>query len=275
MAVPKRKTSKSKRNMRRSHDSLQLINIIEGNLMKPLFIFLVSVTLLSAKTWQDIQSPIETQTLLSAQSESLERTVLEFNIDGFHLIPIDKLNGEMYLARLSDGASLLELGAPDMHKYARSIVIPDDKQMGIKVLSSEFVDYENILIAPSKGNLSRNIDPSKVDFEFGSVYQKDDFFPGNLINLESPYILRDVRGQSVVFFPFQYNPVQKVLRVYRNIEVEVYAVGPGSINVLNRTAAQPTYSKEFLHIYENHFKNFSNDTRFDYLVDHGNMLVLS
>ena len=29
MAVPKRKTSKSKRNMRRSHDSIQLINIIE------------------------------------------------------------------------------------------------------------------------------------------------------------------------------------------------------------------------------------------------------
>ncbi len=29
MAVPKRKTSKSKRNMRRSHDSLKPINIIE------------------------------------------------------------------------------------------------------------------------------------------------------------------------------------------------------------------------------------------------------
>ena len=29
MAVPKRKTSKSKRNMRRSHDSLRQINIIE------------------------------------------------------------------------------------------------------------------------------------------------------------------------------------------------------------------------------------------------------
>jgi large subunit ribosomal protein L32 len=28
MAVPKRKTSKSKRNMRRSHDSLESINII-------------------------------------------------------------------------------------------------------------------------------------------------------------------------------------------------------------------------------------------------------
>ena len=29
MAVPKRKTSKSKRNMRRSHDALHSINIIE------------------------------------------------------------------------------------------------------------------------------------------------------------------------------------------------------------------------------------------------------
>ncbi len=29
MAVPKRKTSKSKRNMRRSHDAIDLINIIE------------------------------------------------------------------------------------------------------------------------------------------------------------------------------------------------------------------------------------------------------
>tara|TARA_Y100000741_G_C18142153_1_gene513574 strand:+ start:534 stop:725 length:192 start_codon:yes stop_codon:yes gene_type:complete len=31
MAVPKRKTSPSKRNMRRSHDSLKSINIIEDN----------------------------------------------------------------------------------------------------------------------------------------------------------------------------------------------------------------------------------------------------
>ena len=29
MAVPKRKTSKSKRNMRRSHDAIQMINVIE------------------------------------------------------------------------------------------------------------------------------------------------------------------------------------------------------------------------------------------------------
>ena len=68
-----------------------------------------------------------------------------------------------------------------LHKYARSIVIPDDKQMSIKVLSTEFVDYENILIAPSKGNLNRNIDPADVAYAFGPVYQQDVFFDGFLL----------------------------------------------------------------------------------------------
>ena len=243
--------------------------------MKTTLISCICITLLTASTWQNIDASIPTLTDLDVQLSSLEQSVIEFNIDGFHLIPVQTSEGKMYLARLEDGASLLEAGSPDMHKYARSIVIPDDKQMAVKVLASEFVDYENILIAPSKGNLSRLIDPSDVEYEFGPVYQQDKFFPGDLVGLEDPYILRDVRGQSIVFYPIQYNSVQKVLRVYNNIEVEVYAAGLGQINVFNRTSNEPVYSKEFLNIYNNHFINYSNDTRFDYLVDHGNMLVIS
>ena len=244
-------------------------------IMKTTLISCISITLITASTWQNIDASIPTLTDLDVQLSSLEQSVIEFNIDGFHLIPVQTSEEKMYLARLEDGASLLETGSPDIHKYARSIVIPDDKQMAIKVLSSEFVDYENILIAPSKGNLSRLIDPSDVEYEFGPVYQQDKFFPGDLVGLEDPYILRDVRGQSIVFYPIQYNSVQKVLRVYNNIEVEVYAAGPGQINVFNRTSNEPVYSKEFLNVYNNHFLNYSNDTRFDYLVDHGNMLVIS
>ena len=61
----------------------------------------------------------------------------------------------------------------------------------------------------------------------------------------------------------------------RNIEVEVYAAGPGIVNVFDRAPTYPGYPMEFLNIYKNHFLNYSNDTRFDYLVDHGNMLVIS
>ena len=99
--------------------------------MNKLLISIISLTFLTGSTWQNIQSAVETQTKLNIQSGSLEHSIVEFNINGFHLIPIQTPEGEMYLARLEDGASLLHAGSPDMHKYARSIVIPDDKQMAI------------------------------------------------------------------------------------------------------------------------------------------------
>ena len=173
--------------------------------MRNILIILFSLTFGIASSWQGINTTTASKSKIEVTSSNVETTNIQFNIDGFNLIPVDTPEGEMYLARLEDGASLLEMGAPDMHKFARSIVIPDDKKMAVKVVSSEFVEYKDVLIAPSKGNLSRLIDPIDVPYEFGPVYQQDEFFPGDLVGLEDPYILRDVRGQSIVFYPIQYN----------------------------------------------------------------------
>ena len=230
---------------------------------------------ITASTWNDINSPTQTKTKLEASSDNLDITSVNFDIDGFHLMPVDVNGSEMFKAHLNDGASLLLKGAPDLHKYAKSIIIPNDKKMSFKIISSNFIDYENILIAPSKGNINRSVDLATVPFEFSKVYQKDSFYPGNLVSLESPYVLRDLRGQSIVFFPFQYNPVTKLLRVYKNIEIEVYSDGPGTINVLNDVSTKQTIQKEFSSIYNNHFINYSSDSRFEYLEDHGNLLIIS
>tara|TARA_Y100000588_G_C14277450_1_gene935075 strand:- start:2556 stop:5855 length:3300 start_codon:yes stop_codon:yes gene_type:complete len=243
--------------------------------MKLFLLSVVSFSSMFASTWQNIHSSTVSQPNLTAQSEDLDRTMLQFDIDGFHLVPTEINGDQMNSAKLENGASLLIKGAPDVHKFSRSIVIPDDREMAVKIISSEYIDYENVMIAPSKGNLDRSIDPNDIEFEFGSIYQKDSFYPNKLASIEDPYILRDIRGVSVVFYPIQYNPVKNILRVYSSIEVEVYAVGPGIINVLDRASINPMRSKEFLHIYNSHFLNYNNDSRFDYLVDHGNMLVIS
>ena len=38
--------------------------------------------------------------------------------------------------------------------------------MNIELLEEEYVEYQNVLIAPSKGNISRNIDPSSINYFF-------------------------------------------------------------------------------------------------------------
>ena len=89
--------------------------------MKTIIIIIISITLLTASTWHNLHSSNATATNLSVQFSNLESSVLEFKIDGFHLVPVQTPKGEMSLARLEDGASILEVGKPDLHKYSRSI----------------------------------------------------------------------------------------------------------------------------------------------------------
>ena len=88
-------------------------------------------------------------------SSDIQTTIIEFKLDDFNLVPVRTPNGIMHLVRIDNGASILKQGAPDIHKISRSIIIPDDADMKIEILSSEFTEFENISIAPSKGNLTR------------------------------------------------------------------------------------------------------------------------
>ena len=208
-------------------------------------------------------------------SSDIQTTVIEFKLDDFKLVPVQTPNGIMHLARLDNGASILKQGAPDIHKISRSIIVPDNADMKIDIISSQFSEYENISIAPSKGNLSRLTNPVNVPYEFGSEYSKDAFFPSTVANLQDPYILKNLRGQTVDFYPIQYNPIQKLLRVYTEITVKVYEEGESGVNVLQRKSGKQVIAREYKNIYEGHFLNFSSDNRFDYLDDHGNMLIIS
>ncbi len=208
-------------------------------------------------------------------ASDIESTTIDFSIDDFQLVPVSTDKGSMYAVHLENGASLLEKGAPDIHKITRSIIIPDDANMKVEIISSEYTDYENIEVAPSKGNFSRLVNPANVARDFGPVYSQDTFYPGSLAELQNPYILRNLRGQAIDFHPIQYNPIRNILRVYHKIEIKVYAEGESITNVLHRSSTVQNLASEFSHIYENHFLNYKNDTRFEYLEDKGNFLIIS
>ena len=90
--------------------------------MKKIITALFCVTFLIGSTWQGITSDTPTKTQLKLIYSDIETSKIEFLIDGFHLTPVKTPAGDMYLVKLDDGASLLLEGAPDIHKYARSII---------------------------------------------------------------------------------------------------------------------------------------------------------
>lgn len=115
-----------------------------------------------------------------------------------------------------------QVGAPALPLFSTNIELPDFGNPTIQVLETgNFVEFQNALIAPSKGNLKRNVNPADVPYTFGSVYQTDQFFPQEEFTQTTPFLFRDSRGLTIQLCPFRYNPVTKTLRVFEELTVVV------------------------------------------------------
>jgi hypothetical protein len=240
------------------------------------FFILFSALVTFAGHWVEINSRDAVPAEIQLISSDYQSSRISFEIPGFELIPVNTAQGPASIIMLEDASPLLEAGAPDLLKLTTSVLIPDLAGMDVRVLSSEFTDYENILIAPSKGNLTRDINPANVPYTFGEVYTQDAFYPGTLAELRDPYIIRDYRGQTVVVYPFQYNPITRTLRVYHSMDVEVFKVNDNGVNPLNRDGMPEKIAVEYAAIYDLHFLNKpQNLTDYTPVSEMGNMLIIS
>lgn len=185
-----------------------------------LFSGLLCTAVLHAQSGLQVLSATGTETVLRLELSGIDRATVQTPLGPAAVIGID------------GGTPLLEKGAPDVPKYAAALQIPALGEMAVDILEAEYDDYPGVAVAPSKGNLKRNIDPAEVPYEYGLGYRRDAFFPGALAALQKPFVWRDTRGQSLWLFPVQYNAVQQVLRVYRTMTVRIYPSGHPGINEL-------------------------------------------
>ena len=166
------------------------------------------------------------------------RTVLEYTVGGYDRVPV-LIGGETYYQiRLGEEGMLLETGLPELPTVGRSVIVPDNAEMAVRVLESTWVEEAGVRVVPSKGNLLRTVDPATVPYEFGSVYASGGVYPSEAAYGGEPYIMRDYRGMVVVAQPFQYDAGRSVLRVCSRMVVEVSAVGVGKANVLTHRPAK-------------------------------------
>ena len=239
------------------------------------FCFILILSIGYSSNWVGLDSKESKMVKPSVVSSNIQESYLHFEFNGYHSTDIETPNGIESIIDLEGGSSILDVGSPDLDKWTSSIIIPDDGLTSVEVVSSSFHDFYDISVAPSKGNFSRMVNPVDVDYEYSDVYQNNDFYPGMIAELQDPYIIRDLRGQTVVVYPLQYNPITKTLRLYTAIDLKITTTSASSANTLKRDVSKDSISKEFNAIYESLFLNYEHDTRFNYLLDEGSMLVIS
>lgn len=186
------------------------------------------------------------------------------------------LNNGIYTSiRLDEGNPILRAGAPDVEQITTSVIVDDQAEMSVVVTHATFEEFHDVYIRPSKGNLLRTVDPETIPYQEGEAYSQDAFYPGALASLGKAYVQRQFRGQSVHFYPVQYNPVTHVLRVYSDIQVAVKPtenVGENPLSTVQEVSTNATFKE----VYQGHFINYTHHAdRYDQVSELGNMLVIA
>lgn len=195
-------------------------------------------------------------TRVSVLDKTPGHTIIRLDLNGVDQRPVSTPSGAAVVVSMPDGTPLLRAGTPDIPKFAATLQIPNTGNMQYRIVESEYQDFTNVTVAPSKGDLKRTVDPNTVPYTYGSVYEHDAFFPGRLADLQQPFVLRELRGQGLWIYPVQYNPVSKVLRVYSSITV---VVEPGEGESLNEISGEKVRSgsRSFRQLYRKSFINYT------------------
>ncbi len=239
------------------------------------FILTLALTAM-AQEWKSITSNTPDSFKKELISSSEDQVLVKLQVPGFYTTVVTTPRGEAFVISMPKAVSTAQAGEPSVPMTGIPVMIGDRARMDIRVVSAKYQDFENIEVAPSKGDFPRTIDPETVPYTYGECYSQDAFFPASNVDLYDPYIIRDFRGQNMVVYPFAYNPVTKTLRVYYDMTVEMYKVDDNGENALvSRRGNTVKLDPDFKSTYQRHFINYeAGMAKYTPIDEEGDLLII-
>ncbi len=219
--------------------------------MSIILVLFLSINIFSQ--WNNSSKGIQVNVL----NTSPVSTTLEFILNDYDVTAVSVYGEDLQFYSVPGSIFLMEAGYPQLPTHRVSIIIPDLAGSNFRIKSQEITSITTGKILPSKGHFTRDIDPESVPYTFSDFYFSNEWYPAENVLIDVPYIVRDLRGQTVQFNPMQFNPAEGILKICKRLVVEVYddpSVIP--VNPFIRTTPLEGVAKEFVDIYKTLFVNY-------------------
>ena len=203
---------------------------------------------------------------------SSEEMKLDIAVDSYSISEVNA-DGKIFSRINFEGGVLTnELGYAELPRFAKSVQLSNDKNVTLDYDTGKYVEIKlDHPLLPSRGIMSRSMDISKIPYEVANESITDSWYPGNIVEGTSPFIMRDVRGTSVIVHPFQYNAATQTLRVYKNIAVTLTDNDTKPENPLITKSS--TIVSEMSGMYKGMFINY-NETKVMDVGELGEILIV-
>ncbi len=158
---------------------------------------------------------------VTLESENPSKVIINFSITQFQFDDID-VDGNILKAVHLPGVFLPnDEGAPDLPGMGKYIALPQGADAVYKIISSRVETISNIDIAPAP-RIPKDTETGPLEYKRNQqLYSSDRFYPDSPVLLSSKTQMRGVDVILMGVTPFQYNPVKKELRIYRDLKIEI------------------------------------------------------
>ncbi len=152
--------------------------------------------------------------------------IFQYNVPQFttHQIKTDTKNYD--LIRIPNCAQTESTGKPQLPQRIVILGIPKGCEIKAFVLDYRYEEISYLFIAPFP-DIHPDLDEIGVpDFlEDQKTYTKDEFYPEDIVSLETPFWIRDQRVVRIKINPVQFNPQRKKIKFYESITLAFEFLG--------------------------------------------------
>jgi PKD repeat protein len=197
-----------------------------------------------------------------------------FTLGDFSYRPVNLNGTDFTKIHFAGSVTTVENGFAEVPFINANIQLNPVKNVRLNVVEMEYQDYQlDHPLVPSRGVIYRNQDPGEIPYVIAPESVVDEFYPSPVATLTDPYIIKDVRGATVYVYPFQYNAVKQVLRVYTSVTVELVEDDSEPVNPLYETSGK--FFRDMEDLYHTVFVNYESNMEDLTMGEAGDILVIT
>lgn len=208
-------------------------------------------------------------------AEGPEGISITLNLESFSTQSVPMPNSEAERIIYPGGVNVMVKGQPDIQHIATSIAIPSLGKTELTIIESEYTDFPSFNIAPSAGDPGIYYNEPGKYIPDTAIYNHNSFFPASIASADDPYVWASTRGQVIRFYPVQYNPAEKTLRVYHYIKATLKTLNEPGINEVTRLSAFSESGTPVNMMSRQHYANNYESSRYAVIEEQGNMLIIA
>jgi len=173
--------------------------------------------------WVSFDGPEHlSQPAVTVASATKQEVFVDLSLPGMYVRDKKEKGVTFQQVRMTKAGETTEAGKPQVPMLGRFVAVPSGARAAVEVIDYTFKEVKGYHIYPAQEPQPEVRGAPVRDFQIdGALYQRNAFYPAEIVQLEGPVT---IRGYSVVIlrvFPVQFNPAKKRIRVYSNIKLKV------------------------------------------------------